>query len=289
MRHVCASSAPVPPRFADVEHHKHIFDRSVPSVTGFFGQHRSGDTGEGRVFIARKHERSLDGVAAFDDIFIHSCTLCAGPQWVKQAHIQEAEMFQIQDRFTIRMPDDFHAHLRQGGRLPAYARACGQFGRVLHMPNHAPVVRPARLEAIGRIGGARQLPEMNALSRFFTFKILPGCGAESRPCPRGVVPQVQTLRLHDQCQPMSPLFDESKNLERDGARGLVLCIHGRRPMSRCSIASGLPAQVEHLLVRQPAARGAEHLSDTRERAFRRNRPKICATITAHHLCSPSTT
>jgi len=50
-------------------------------------------------------------------------------------------MFRTKDRVTMPMPDDFHAHLRQGEGLSAYVRGhAGQFGRVLLMPNTLPPV-----------------------------------------------------------------------------------------------------------------------------------------------------
>ena len=43
------------------------------------------------------------------------------------------------------LPDDFHAHLRQGDLLPGYVRdLAAQFGRAIIMPNTVPAMTSAK-------------------------------------------------------------------------------------------------------------------------------------------------
>ncbi len=78
---------------------------------------------------------------------------------------------------TIRRPDDWHLHLRQGGEMPFYARASAAagFGRALVMPN----TRPPVADAAG-LTAYRQRIEAAApgLEPVMTFKIRPGMTGE---------------------------------------------------------------------------------------------------------------
>jgi dihydroorotase len=192
------------------------------------------------------------------------------------------------------MPDDFHAHLRQGAGLSAYVRGhAGQFGRVLLMPNTLPPVSDAaRLEAYREevTRALVALPEAERFEPLFTFKILPGMrGAEVEASARaGAVagkyyPAGATTNAAD--GPHS--FDEVEEaLNAMEAQGLVLCIHGEDPEApilerECAF---LP-RVERLLTRHPRLRVVlEHLSDARSVHFVETGPEnLAATITAHHL------
>ncbi|GAB6277731.1 MAG: dihydroorotase [Rectinema sp.] len=203
-------------------------------------------------------------------------------------------MFQIQDRFTMRMPDDFHAHLRQGGQLPAYVRGhAGQFGRVLLMPNTLPPVSDlARQEAYrAEVGGALDtLPENERFEPLFTFKILPGMrGAEVEALARaGVVagkyyPAGATTNAANGPRSFDEVEDALSAME---AQNLVLCIHGEAPeVPVLERERAFLPQVEHLLVRHPRLRVVlEHLSDARSVRFVETGPdNLAATITAQHL------
>jgi dihydroorotase len=203
-------------------------------------------------------------------------------------------MFRTKDRFTMRMPDDFHAHLRQGEGLSAYVRGhAGQFGRVLLMPNILPPVSGVpRLEAyraeVERALGI--LPDNERFEPLFTFKILPGMrGTEVEALARaGTVagkyyPSGATTNAAD--GPRS--FDEVEEvLDAMEAQSLVLCIHGEDPEAPVleRERAFLPG-VERLLARHSRLRIVlEHLSDARSVHFVENGPEnLAATITAHHL------
>ncbi len=203
-------------------------------------------------------------------------------------------MSRMNNRYTMPMPDDFHAHLRQGEGLSAYLRGhAGQFGRVLLMPNTLPPISDVhRLEAY-RVEVERALEALPAHARFeplFTFKILPGMKstdiealARAGAVAGKYYPSGATTNAAD--GPHS--FDEVEEaLSTMEALSLVLCIHGEDPEAPVleRERAFLPS-VEKLLARHPQLRTVlEHLSDAQSVRFVEHGPEnLAATITAHHL------
>ena len=198
------------------------------------------------------------------------------------------------DRFVMPMPDDFHAHLRQGEPLMQYARQhVGQFGRVLLMPNTVPPVSNARQLTEYRADVERALAAMPVAERFeplFTFKILPSMlTAEVESFARaGAIagkyyPSGSTTNAADGPRSFDDVDEVLSAIEESG---LVLCIHSENPEAPVfeRERAFLP-QVEWLLARHPHLRIVlEHLSDAESVRFVEQGPdNLAATITAHHL------
>jgi dihydroorotase len=196
--------------------------------------------------------------------------------------------------FTISMPDDFHAHLRQGIGLSAWVRGhAGQFGRVLCMPNTLPPVSSverllAYREEVTRAIDA--LPENERFEPLFSFKILPGMRAnEVEAMARtGAIagkyyPSGATTNAADGPRSFEEIEDTLCAMEK---LGIVLCIHGEDPQKPVleRERAFLP-QVSRLIERHPTLRIVlEHLSDAESVRFVEAGPEnLAATITAHHL------
>lgn len=198
------------------------------------------------------------------------------------------------DRFVMPMPDDFHAHLRQGEPLMQYARQhAGQFGRVLLMPNTMPpIFNVARLTEY-RADVERALaaiPDSERFEPLFTFKILPSMLAaeiESFAHAGAIAgkyyPSGSTTNAADGPRSFDDVDEVLSAMEESG---LVLCIHGENPeVPVFERERAFLPQVERLLARYPHLRIVlEHLSDEESVRFVEQGPaNLAATITAHHL------
>lgn len=192
------------------------------------------------------------------------------------------------------MPDDFHAHFRQGEPLMQYARQhAGQFGRVLLMPNTVPPVSNARQLTEYRADVEHALAEMPIAERFeplFTFKILPSMQAEEikNLAYAGAIagkyyPSGSTTNAADGPHSFDEVDEVLSTMEE---LGLVLCIHGEDPEAPVfEREHTFLLQIERLLARHPHLRIVlEHLSDKESVRFVEQGPdNLAATITAHHL------
>ena len=198
------------------------------------------------------------------------------------------------DRFDMPLPDDFHAHLRQGTLLKASVRGhAGQFARVLLMPNTLPpIASPNQLKAY-RIEVDQALAELPLEKRFeplYTFKLLPGMkGADIKALAReGTIagkyyPSGSTTNAADGPRSFDEV-EEALNVMEE--TGLVLCIHGEDPSAPVlDREQAFLPQVERLIMRYPSLHVVlEHLSDARSVRFVQQGPEnLAATITAHHL------
>lgn len=191
---------------------------------------------------------------------------------------------------TIRRPDDFHIHLRQGEALAQYAKdAAKAFARAMVMPNTLPPIVCAAAVAEYRrtILDATKGFDFQPL---MTFKLLPdiepsevvemkGAGAiAGKLYPRGA-----TTNAQDGVERMDDLFPLLEAMEEEG---LVLSIHGEDPaaFSLDREHAFLPA-VERVLNRFDRLRVVlEHVTDARTVAFVEAGPeRLAATLTVHHL------
>lgn len=191
---------------------------------------------------------------------------------------------------TIRRPDDFHIHLRQGDALTRYARdAAKAFARAMVMPNTVPPIASAEKVAEYRkqILAATEGLDFEPL---MTFKLLPDIEAAevSRMKEAGVIagklyPRGATTNAEDGVERLDDLFPVLAAMEE---AGVVLSIHGEDPaaFSLDREYAFLPA-VERILKRFPSLRVVlEHVSDARTVAFVESGPgRLAATITVHHL------
>lgn len=191
---------------------------------------------------------------------------------------------------TLRRPDDFHIHLRQGEALRSYAReAAAVFGRAMVMPNTLPPIASAqdvsryREEILSATEGQEFEPLM-------TFKLLSSIDPaevirmrEAGAIAGKLYPRGATTNAEDGALKVDDLFPMIAAMEE---AGVVLSIHGEDPdaFSLDREYAFLPA-VERILSTFPKLRVVlEHISDARSVAFVREGPeRLAATITVHHL------
>lgn len=193
------------------------------------------------------------------------------------------------DTLTLRRPDDFHVHLRQGalcGEFARDARAAG-FGRVLVMPNTLPPITsaPALVEYRQQIEAAAP-----GLGTVMAFKIRPDLdrddlvalqragAAAGKLYPEGVTTNSEDgIRRLEDGYPVFALMEEL---------GLVLCLHGEHPEAfsldrEAAFVKGLKG------LRQAFPRlriVLEHVSTAEGLdAVLQDGPLTAATLTVHHL------
>lgn len=191
---------------------------------------------------------------------------------------------------TIRRPDDFHIHLRQGKALSRYARdAAKAFARAMVMPNTVPPIASAQevVEYRKRIVAATEGLDFEPL---MTFKLLPDIEVAevAKMKEAGVIagklyPRGATTNAEDGVERLDDLFPLLEAMEE---AGVVLSIHGEDPgaFSLDREYAFLPA-VERILKRFETLKVVlEHVSDARTVAFVEGGPeRLAATITVHHL------
>lgn len=192
----------------------------------------------------------------------------------------------------IRLPDDFHVHLRQGPAMAGYvARTAAHFGRFLAMPNVVPPLvtgpgvsdyRKALAAAVSAAG--------NASMPLSSFKLVPGMGREAvlGCAAAGAVagkyyPAGSTTNASDGITDPASVADELAAMEDSG---LVLSIHGEDPLVPAleRERAFLPV-VDSLVARYPRLRIVlEHVSTVDAVDAVKAWPRrVAATITAHHL------
>lgn len=190
-------------------------------------------------------------------------------------------------QITIRRPDDFHVHLRDGQELRAVASWTeAQFARALVMPNTKKPILTGQdaVEYASRIKSAA--PRLEPL---MTIKLVASTTAQivQEAKAAGVVagkfyPEGVTTNSEDGVREVQSLFPVFKAMED---AGMVLCLHGEAPGAFCMdrefafladlvlIANSFPGLrivLEHVTT-DVAVRAVRALSN------------VAATITAHHL------
>ncbi|OQY33273.1 MAG: dihydroorotase [Spirochaetaceae bacterium 4572_59] len=189
---------------------------------------------------------------------------------------------------TIRRPDDFHLHLRQGENMKKYAAAsAASFSRALIMPNILPpVCDPAGLKAYRD----EIQKSCEGFTPLMTFKILPHMKAEDiKPLKEAgalagkLYPAGVTTNAEDGISSLDQIRDVLFAMEEEG---LVLSIHGEDPN-----ASILEREIRFLpqLEKLVSSYGKlkivfEHISRRESLLFLNELPeRVAGTITAHHL------
>jgi len=200
-----------------------------------------------------------------------------------------------QDKITIRRPDDWHVHLRDGDMLNAVAACTAhQFGRAIVMPNLAPPVTTTDLAV------KYQKRILNALPRGTVFQPLMTVYLTDNTDPddleRGVrAGVIKAAKLYPAGATTNSDFgvtDISKIgsvLERMEALGLPLLVHGEVTDPSIDIFDR-----EHVFIDRALAptlnrfQGLkvvfEHITTSAAVDFVRSQgPRVGATITVHHL------
>jgi len=189
---------------------------------------------------------------------------------------------------TIRKPDDFHLHLRQGQHMGDYARETGKcFARALIMPNTLPpVIDPPGMHSY-KSAIQKEAPGLEAL---MAFKLLPGMDPDTAGEMKNagaligkLYPAGATTNAEDGISSYSQIRDVLAAMEECG---LVLSIHGEHPE-----APVLEREISYLkelkMIIQDFPRlriVLEHLSCRESLEFLEEMPDhIAGTVTTHHL------
>jgi dihydroorotase len=199
------------------------------------------------------------------------------------------------DRITLRRPDDFHVHLRDGPAMASVlADTARQFGRAIVMPNLKPPIRTTAQALNYRERIVGQLPEGCEFEPLMTLYLTDDTPPEeiSRAKLSGRVHAVKlypagaTTHSDAGVTRLSRCF---RTLERMEELGFPLLVHGESTDPSIDVFDrekafleetlgptlerfrGLKVVLEHITTRD----GAQFVEVTG--------PNIAATITAHHL------
>lgn len=196
---------------------------------------------------------------------------------------------------TIRRPDDFHLHLRDGamlaGVLPETAR---HFARALVMPNLVPPVVTGDQAAAYRDRILAALPPGMAFEPLMTLYLTETTDPDdvAAAAAAGLVRAVKLYPAGATTNSHAGVRDLTRVqavLERMAEIGLPLCVHGEVTDPQVDIfdreAVFLDTVLDPLRRRVPGLRVVmEHLTTAEGVAYVRDGgPDLAATITAHHL------
>ncbi|WP_171234160.1 dihydroorotase [Ruegeria sp. HKCCA6837] len=199
------------------------------------------------------------------------------------------------DTLTIRRPDDWHLHLRDGAMLQAVLpETARHFGRAIIMPNLVPpVVTGAHAAAYrGRIMAA--LPDGMSFEPLMTLYLTEDTNPDDLAAAHasGLVKAVKLYPAGATTNSHSGVrnFDNVRPvLERMAEIGLPLCVHGEVTDSEIDIFDREAVFIDRVLdpIRKatPGLRVVmEHIT-TRDgvQYVKANEADLGATITAHHL------
>ena len=196
---------------------------------------------------------------------------------------------------TLRRPDDWHLHLRDGAMLRAVLpESARHFARAIVMPNLVPpvVTLDDALAYRKRIMAA--LPSGMSFQPLMTLYLTEGTDPEevARAHASGVVVAVKLYPAGATTNSQSGVRDIGKVqpvLERMAEIGLPLCVHGEVTDPEVDIfdreAVFLDAVLEPLRRRTPGLRVVmEHVTTAEGVAYVRDGgPDLGGTITVHHL------
>jgi dihydroorotase len=196
------------------------------------------------------------------------------------------------NELTIRLPDDFHVHVRQGPAMAAYAaRSAAHFGRFLVMPNVTPpLVSGGSVADYAKAVNAAVKASGFASIPLYSFKLVPGMGREAVLACAGAgaivgkyYPAGATTNSSDGVPDPESIREE---LEAMQMAKLVLSIHGEDPSSPILEREEdfLPV-ADRIIASYPRLRVVlEHLSTRASvEAVLRWPDRVAATLTPHHL------
>jgi dihydroorotase len=199
------------------------------------------------------------------------------------------------DRVTIRRPDDWHLHLRDGemlrGVLPETAR---DFGRAIVMPNLVPPVVTGSDARAYRDRILAALPDGADFQPLMTLYLTEDTNPEdvARAYADGLVTAVKLYPAGATTNSHSGVRDLTRVLpvlERMADIGLPLCVHGEVTDPAIDIfdreAVFIDTVLDPLRRRLPGLRVVmEHITTAEGAAYAASGgPDLAATITTHHL------
>jgi dihydroorotase len=200
----------------------------------------------------------------------------------------------VTDILTIRRPDDWHVHLRDGAMLEAVAGyTARQFARAIVMPNLAPPVTTAEAAAVYRDRIMAALPEGSDFEPLMTAYLTDTIDSDElvRGHEEGIFTAAKLYPANATTNADQGVTDVAKIypvFERMQAIGMVLCIHGE-VTDDTDIFDREAVFIERTL--EPLARDfpelkivLEHITTAEAVQFVEDAgPNIAATITPHHM------
>jgi dihydroorotase len=199
------------------------------------------------------------------------------------------------DQITIRRPDDWHVHLRDGAIMAAVLpHTARQFARAIVMPNLVPPVTTIAAALAYRERIMAALPPDADFTPLMTTYLTDSSNPEeiARGHREGVFTAVKLYPAHATTNSAHGVTDLERAMpvfERMAEIGMPLLVHGEATAPEIDIfdreAVFIDETLDPLRSRLPELRVVlEHI--TTEKAVRyveRGGPNLAATITAHHL------
>jgi dihydroorotase len=199
------------------------------------------------------------------------------------------------DMITLRRPDDWHIHLRDGAMLAAVLPyTAAQFARGIIMPNLVPPVATVEAAAAYRERILAALPEGADFQPMMTCYLTDGTSPDEieRGFADGVwiaaklYPAGATTNAHNGVTDIPALAPVLERMERIG---MPLLVHGEATDPAIDIfdreAVFMEAELLPLLARHQGLKVCVEHVTTAETAdlVRAHAPRVAATITPHHL------
>jgi len=202
---------------------------------------------------------------------------------------------QSPDRLTIRRPDDWHLHLRDGAMMQAVTPvSAAHFGRAIIMPNLVPPVITGAQAAAYRERIMAALPEGTRFRPLMTCYLTEDTDAEdlARAHADGIITAVKLYPAGATTNSNSGVRDFDKVrpvLERMAEIGLPLCVHGEVTDPDVDIFDREAVFIDKVL--KPIRKKVPDLKVIMEHVttedavdyVRDSRGNLAATITTHHL------
>jgi len=204
-------------------------------------------------------------------------------------------MAKAPDRITIRRPDDWHLHLRDGAMLAAVLpESARHFGRAIIMPNLVPPVVTGAEAAAYRDRIRAAMPDGATFEPLMTLYLTEATdpGDVAAAARSGLVRAVKLYPAGATTNSASGVrdFDKVRGvLEKMAEIGLPLCVHGEVTDPAVDIFDREAVFIDRVL--DPVRRATpglrvvmEHITTTEGAEYvRAGGPDIAATITTHHL------
>src|ERR1700733_4148026 len=196
---------------------------------------------------------------------------------------------------TLRRPDDWHLHLRDGAALAAVLPfTAARFGRAIIMPNLKPPVTTTAMALAYRERILAVLPEGSGfqplMTLYLTDRTDPAQVAQARAsgCIAGFKLYPAGATTHSESG-VTDVRNIRRVLEQMSEHGMVLQVHGEVTQSDVDVFDREARFIDEVLlplcVRHPGLRIVfEHITTRRAVEFVRSaRAGIAATITPQHL------
>jgi len=199
------------------------------------------------------------------------------------------------ESLTIRRPDDWHVHLRDGDMLEAVAGyTARQFARAIVMPNLAPPVTDVAAAEAYRERILAALPEGADFTPLMTCYLTDATDPDevARGFASGVFTAAKLYPANattNSAHGVTSIFSIMPVLERMAAIGMTLCVHGEVTDPEVDVFDREAVFVERslapLMRELPGLRVVfEHLTTAEGVAFVESAgPNVAATITPQHL------